>query len=184
MKIFSTRGLNRKSENVNRGIRFHLIRWNSGGADACGSHEWGPTLFHVGGLVNGQRPTSGAERGAGPTGRGRGCRRLPRFLSLARAARGQGRRRRPCSQLRPPTTMPYIPLDSGDGGGPVYGWCGRRRGRRRAGHHPRRTAASGFDGVGATVRPATNGVDVEDLRGLGGALVVIEGGEGLGLELI
>ena len=74
MKNFSTRGLNRKRENVNRGICFHLIRWNSGGADACGSHGWGPSLIHAGADRVNAQPLTGGARGQGV---GLARRRLP-----------------------------------------------------------------------------------------------------------
>ena len=77
-----------------------------------------------------------------------GHRLPPCFLSLARAARGQGRHRRPCSQLRPPTATPNPPLDSRDGGRPAYGCHSCPRGRRRVGHHPR----SKLHGTGIRVR--------------------------------
>ena len=50
-------------------IRFHLIHWNSGGADACGFHGWGPSLLHVGwARATPEGLTGGAARSWGPPG--------------------------------------------------------------------------------------------------------------------
>ena len=126
-------------------IRFHLIHLNSGGADACGSHGWGPSLIHVGWA--GQRPATDW-RGPRPAGRLQGGQRPCLLPPDGALGRGEATRSGDESgRLRPPLAAPDPPERSGDGGAPIPALNGPRRGRERGHHGPWRTAAR--SGLGA-----------------------------------
>ena len=156
-----------------------LIRWNNGGADARGSHVWGPSLIHAG--PRGKRSATDW-RDPRPAGRAL-CRRL---LLLARP-RGRGRTPASggdCRRHRGPPSTLRLWMDSTLNSASNQGLCARRGGRGRAEHGLRRRWLREEMGLATTMVPARGKGHGHGRRSEWISLVVEGAREGLGLGRI